>query len=89
MHLVHHHLFRRGALVDEFDDVKPGRGAQRLAHRAWLHGGDRVREKGRKLRRLLPAELPALERGLAVRIGDRELPEILTLRGAVVHFLRA
>ena len=62
--------------------MKAARRAHRRAHLAGLHLGDEIQDELRQLRALAPAELAAVERGLAVRVGDRELAEVLTLGGA-------
>jgi hypothetical protein len=90
VNLVDDHRGLAAAALVELHDVKAARGAHRRAHLAGLHLRDQIQNELRQLRSLAPAELAAVERRLAVRIGDRELPEVLALGGAcrdVVRFL--
>ena len=53
-----------------------------------LHVGDQVADELRQLVHAPPAELAALERGLRLRVGERELAEVLALQGAAVDVVR-
>ena len=82
--LILHRLLAGAAHLVQPDDVVSGRGAQRLAHLARLQSGDHVGEERGQLAALAPAQRAALEGGLAVRIGYRELGEILAALGALI-----
>ena len=68
--------------------MKAARRAHRLAHLARLHLGDQIENELRQLGAFAPPQLSAVERRLAIRIGDGELPEVLALGGARRQILR-
>jgi hypothetical protein len=70
------------ATLIQFHDVVAARRANRFAHVARFHFDDQVQNELRQLRAFSPAKLPAVQCCLAVRIGDRELAEVLTLAGS-------
>ena len=86
--------------VDLLDQHRPGAGAARFvkahnveacwrAHRvrdlARLHASDQVSNELRQLVESPPAELAALESRLRLRVGQCELPEVLTRARAVMN----
>ena len=73
----------------EAHDVVAGRGAQRLAGLAGFEAHHDVGEHGGDLRAAAPTEGAALERGLAVGVGDRELREVLAGARAAADVLGA
>ena len=82
VNLVDDHLGLAAAPFVELHDVKTARRAHRFADIARLHLGDELENELRQLSAFAPAELAAVERRLAVRIGDRQLTEVLALGGA-------
>src|SRR6185437_11003149 len=89
MHLVHDGLLLFVPDVVDFHDVKAAGGSQRLADFARLELDNDVRQEGRQLGALAPPERPAIQRRLAVGVGDGELGEILTALGSLVDLIGA
>ena len=86
--LVHDDLRLAAAPLVELDDVKAAGRAHRIAHLSRLHPGHEVQDELRHLGAFAPSELAAVQRRLAVRIGNGQLAEILALLGAIGDFLR-
>ena len=88
MNLVDDDLAFAAAPFVQFHDMESARRAHRLAHFAGLHLDDQVQDELGQLGAFAPAELAAVQRRLAVRIRNGELPEVFALGGARRELLR-